>query len=60
VYCRASGAGCEGHAPRKGDIRTQALQVFQNLRQVLHAAGGDPSDLLKMTTYLTRIEDSRQ
>lgn len=47
----------EGNVLGKGDIRTQALQVFQNLRQVLQAAGGDLSDLLKMTTYLTRIED---
>jgi 2-iminobutanoate/2-iminopropanoate deaminase len=47
----------EGNVLGKGDIRTQALQVFQNLRKVLHAAGGDLSDLLKMTTYLTRIED---
>jgi len=47
----------EGHVLGKGDIRTQALQVFQNLRHVLHAAGGDLSNLLKMTTYLTRIED---
>ena len=47
----------DGHVLGKGDIRTQALQVFQNLRQVLQAAGGDLSDLLKITTYLTRIED---
>lgn len=47
----------EGNVLGKGDIRTQALQVFQNLRQVLQAAGGDLSDLLKITTYLTRSED---
>lgn len=47
----------EGNVLGKGDIRTQALQVFQNLRHVLQAAGGDLSDLLKMTTYLTRSED---
>lgn len=41
----------------KGDIRVQARQVFENLRQVLQAAGGDLADLLKITTYLTRIED---
>ena len=35
----------------------QARQVFQNLRQVLQAAGGDLPDLLKITTYITKIED---
>jgi enamine deaminase RidA (YjgF/YER057c/UK114 family) len=47
----------EGNVLGKGDIRTQARQVFQNLRNVLQAAGGDLSDLLKITTYITRIED---
>ena len=47
----------EGNVLGKGDIRLQARQVFQNLRQVLQAAGGDLSDLLKMTTYITRSED---
>jgi 2-iminobutanoate/2-iminopropanoate deaminase len=41
----------------KGDVRAQARQVFQNLRQVLQAAGGDLKDLLKITTYITKIED---
>ena len=47
----------EGNVLGKGDVRLQARQVFQNLRQVLQAAGGDLSDLLKMTTYITRSED---
>jgi enamine deaminase RidA (YjgF/YER057c/UK114 family) len=37
-------------------MRTQARQVFQNLRQVLQAAGGDLKDLMKITTYITNIE----
>lgn len=47
----------EGNVLAPGDIRTQTRQVFQNLRQVLQAAGGDVSDLLKMTTYITKIEN---
>ena len=47
----------EGNVLAPGDIRTQAREVFQNLRRVLQAAGGDLADLLKITTYLTRIED---
>lgn len=46
-----------GNIVGKGDVRTQARQVFQNLRQVLQAAGGDLKDLMKITTYITNIED---
>ncbi len=37
----------------KGDIRAQARQVFVNLRNVLRAAGGEMSNLMKITTYIT-------
>lgn len=47
----------EGNVLAPGDIRTQARQVFQNVQRVLQAAGGDLPDLLKMTTYITQIED---
>ena len=41
----------------KGDVRTQARQTFENLRGVLRAAGGDLTSLMKVTTYITKIED---
>ena len=41
----------------KGDAGAQARQVFENLRGVLQAAGGDLSSLMKITTYITKIED---
>jgi 2-iminobutanoate/2-iminopropanoate deaminase len=47
----------DGNVVGKGDMRLQARQVFQNLRQVLQAAGGDFKDLMKITTYITNIED---
>ena len=47
----------EGNVLAPGDIRTQARQVFQNVQRVLQAAGGDLPDLLKITTYITKIED---
>ena len=47
----------EGNVLAPGDIRMQARQVFQNLQQVLQAAGGDLANLLKITTYITRSED---
>src|SRR5262245_56378236 len=46
-----------GHIVGPGDIGAQARQVFHNLRRVLQAAGGDLSDLLKITTYITKLED---
>jgi len=41
----------------KGDARAQARQVLQNMRGVLRAAGGDLDNLMKITTYITKIED---
>jgi reactive intermediate/imine deaminase len=46
-----------GNIVGKGDIAAQARQVFQNLRQVLQAAGGDLPDLMRITTYITKLED---
>jgi enamine deaminase RidA (YjgF/YER057c/UK114 family) len=46
-----------GNIVGKGDVRAQARQTFQNLRGVLQAAGGDLKDLMKITTYITKIED---
>jgi len=46
-----------GNIVGKGDARAQARQVLQNLRGVLQAAGGDLKDLMKMTTYITKVED---
>ena len=46
-----------GNIVGKGDVRAQARQTFANLRQVLQAAGGDLKDLMKITTYITKIED---
>lgn len=46
-----------GNIVGKGDVSTQARQTFENLRGVLQAAGGDLSNLMKVTTYITKIED---
>jgi 2-iminobutanoate/2-iminopropanoate deaminase len=46
-----------GNIVGKGDVRAQARQTFANLRGVLQAAGGDLSSLMKITTYITTIED---
>ncbi|MGH7335366.1 MAG: RidA family protein [Candidatus Rokuibacteriota bacterium] len=46
-----------GNIVGKGDVRAQARQTLANLRGVLQAAGGDLANLMKITTYITRIED---
>jgi len=46
-----------GNIVGKGDVRAQARQTFQNLRGVLQAAGGDLANLMKITTYITKLED---
>jgi enamine deaminase RidA (YjgF/YER057c/UK114 family) len=38
-------------------VRVQARQAFENLRGVLRAAGGDVGNLMKITTYITAIEN---
>jgi 2-iminobutanoate/2-iminopropanoate deaminase len=47
----------DGNVVGKGDVRAQTKQAIQNVRHVLQAAGGDLKDLLKITTYITKIED---
>lgn len=37
----------------KGDIESQTRQVYANLRAILVEIGGDLSNIVKMTTFLT-------
>ena len=46
-----------GNLVGKGDVRAQARQAFENLRGVLQAAGADVGNLMKITTYITAIEN---
>ncbi|HEX5476299.1 MAG TPA: RidA family protein [Burkholderiales bacterium] len=39
------------------DVAAQARQVLKNMQAVLKAAGADFADVLKVTVYLTNIED---
>jgi reactive intermediate/imine deaminase len=39
----------------EGDISAQITQVFDNLQAVAEAAGGDFSDVVKLTVYLTDL-----
>jgi reactive intermediate/imine deaminase len=39
----------------EGDISAQITQVFNNLKAVAEAAGGDLSDIVKLTVFLTDL-----
>ncbi|CAA9889912.1 putative 2-iminobutanoate/2-iminopropanoate deaminase (RidA like) [Candidatus Methylobacter favarea] len=39
----------------EGDISAQITQVFNNLKAVAMAAGGDLSDIVKLTVFLTDL-----
>ena len=47
----------EGQLVGAGDVVTQAEQVFENIRCVLAAAGASPSDVVKVTVFLTNVDD---
>ena len=40
----------------EGDIATQVTRVFENLRAVARAAGGDLAHAVKLTCYLTDLD----
>jgi len=41
----------------QGDVRAQIRRVFDNLEAVAVAAGGGLADLVKLTVFLTDLED---
>jgi reactive intermediate/imine deaminase len=41
----------------KGDIKKQIMQVFDNLAAVAKAAGGTLDDTVKLTVYLTDLDN---
>ena len=40
-----------------GDFETRATQVFENLKTVAEAAGGSLNDAVKITVFLTNLDD---
>lgn len=47
----------EGRLVGEGDIRAQARRVFDNIRAIVREAGGDMGDIVKLTTFLTNMDD---
>ena len=46
-----------GNVVGVGDVVAQARQVFENIRLCLAAAGATFADVIKVTTFLTDIDD---
>jgi 2-iminobutanoate/2-iminopropanoate deaminase len=47
----------EGNLVGEGDVVAQARQVFENIGLCLSAAGASFADVVKVTTFLTDIDD---
>ena len=43
----------EGKLVGEGDMKAQTRQVFQNIQEILAAAGADIKDIIKINTYIT-------
>jgi reactive intermediate/imine deaminase len=48
----------DGHVVGAGNMKAQAEQVFKNLQAALDAAGAKFSDVVKMNTYVTDMEQA--
>jgi reactive intermediate/imine deaminase len=46
-----------GNVIGAGDVRAQLRQVFDNLATALRSAGASMSDVVKLTVYLTDLDD---
>ena len=51
------GVDAQGKVVGEGDAARQTRQIFENMRKVLAAAGADFRDVLKVTVFMTNIED---
>jgi 2-iminobutanoate/2-iminopropanoate deaminase len=47
----------EGRLVGAGDVVAQARQVFANIGSILAAAGSGPEDVVKVTVFLTDIDE---
>ncbi len=47
----------DGQLVGAGDIRDQARQVFRNIQAIVEEAGGEMNDIVKLTTFLTDMDD---
>ena len=61
LYCAGQTAVDENGQPQhEGDMEAQALQALDNLETVLRESGYEPSDIVRLTTYVTDVDAYRQ
>lgn len=53
------GLGKDGQLVGRGDCHAQAVQCFRNLEAILHAAGSQLADVVRVVCYLTDRDDAR-
>ena len=49
----------DGKVVGVGDVAAQTRQVLNNMLDILHAAGAEMKDVLKVTVYLTDVNDRK-
>jgi enamine deaminase RidA (YjgF/YER057c/UK114 family) len=54
----AGQTGVDAGGKAAQDFRAQAMQVFENIKTALNSVGGDFEHVVKITTYLTDIEQN--
>ncbi|MDQ8701163.1 RidA family protein [Streptomyces sp. LHD-70] len=52
-----AGAQADAMGTTSLDIREQSRAVIENIRDLLHAAGGDLSDVVNVSAYLVNMND---
>jgi 2-iminobutanoate/2-iminopropanoate deaminase len=52
--------GPDGQMVGAGNAAAQGEQIFENLKRIMEANGGGLGDIVKLTTYLTDINDRPQ
>ena len=53
LYCAGQAAMDANGQPGTGDMKTQLLQVIHNLEQVIHEAGYQCRDIVRLNVYTT-------
>ena len=54
------GVDADGKVVGEGDAARQTRQIFENMKKVLDAAGASFADVLKVTVFMTNIDDRRR
>ena len=54
------GVDADGKVVGEGDAARQTRQIFENMKKVLDAAGARFADVLKVTVFMTNIDDRRR